>query len=184
VAVSLALGNSTRKPAHWTDQSGVTILAEVLEGADSQLLADLEQIHCQVAASGLPFSRSDRIHYARFVFIRSDIDPLGKPLGARLMYLADFDGAVAEHLVELVKFAGTELSRIGKHLKQQIPSDPDGQLSWLRKHIIPNATYYVNTIGRTVEHIRRESELREQIQAYLDQINAPSCAPVHIREMI
>jgi hypothetical protein len=183
--MSSASSTSPRQqPTCWTDQNGVTIFAEVRDGAEAPLLAELAAIGREVAASGLPFSRSEQIHYARFVFIPGDVDPLGQRIAASLMYLADFDGAVQDHLCELVHIAGQELARVGDYLKERIPADPAGRLKWLRQHVIPDATYYVNTIGRTVQQIRAEAELRERLEGFLDGCNTASCGPAVVRQMM
>jgi hypothetical protein len=166
------------------EQNGVTIFAEVRNGAEAALMTELESIGRQVADSGLPFAKSENIHYARLVFIRGDIDPLGERIGASLMYLADFDGGVGDHLAELVQIAASELARVGAYLKDQIPPGVAGQLSWLRQHIIPNAAYYVNTIGRTVRQIRGEADLRERIEVFLDGADTGACAPSAVRQLI
>src|SRR4029077_21223025 len=128
--------------------------------------------------------RSENIHFARFVFIRSDVSPLGQRIGASLMYIADFDSAVDDHLAELADIATTELTRLGAHLKDAIPADPTAQLAWLRRHIIENATYYVNTIGRTLRQIRCEADLRRQIEGFLDGANTGSSTPAALRPMV
>jgi hypothetical protein len=181
---SVSSTSPRQHPARWTEQNGVTIFAEARDGAEAPLMAELEAIGREVAASGLPFSRSEHIHYARFVFIRGDVDPLGQRIGASLMYLADFDGAVEDHLAELVHIAAHELARLGDYLKERIPADSAGQLSWLRQHVIPDATYYVNTIGRTVQQIRGEAELRERLEVFLDGSNTASCGPAVVRQMM
>jgi hypothetical protein len=170
--------------APWTEQNGVTIYAKVRDGAEALLIDELGSIGDKVAASGAPFAQSERIHYARFVFIRGDIDPIGESVGAGLMYLADFDGGVEEHLAELVKIASGELVRVGQHLEEQILGGPAEQLGWLRQHSIANAAYYVNTIGRTVQQIRSEAYLRERIEKFLDGANLAACAPATVRLMI
>ena len=182
--MSPASSTSPSVPPCWTEQNGVTILAEVQDGAKAQLIVALENIGRKVTASGAPFSQSERIHYARFVYIRDDIGPRGERIGASLMYLADFDGSAEGHLAELVKIAADELAHIGRYLKDQIPTAAVDQLDWLWRHIIPNATYYVNTIGRTVQQIRCEADLRNRIEIFLDGCDTASCTPEVVRKMI
>jgi hypothetical protein len=181
---SVSTTSSSRVPLRWIGQNGVTIFAEIQPGAEAQLIAVLDDIGGRVTASGLPFARSANIHYARFVLIDADIDPLGEPVPASLMYLADFDGSVESHLAELVNIAASELARISPYLKDQIPPVAVGQINWLRSHIIPNATYYVNTIGRTVQQIRGEADLRQRIEVFLEGVNTASCTPAALRRMI
>lgn len=170
--------------ARWIEQNAVTVLAAVTPGAEAALLAELDRIGQQVSASGPPFVHSERIHYARFVFISGDVDPRGGRIGASLMYLADFDGGMEEHFDELVGVAAAELARLSPCLIDQIPPNTAGQLAWLHGHLIPDATYYVNTIGRTVGQIRSEAELREKIEIFLDRVNVGTITPGAVRQMI
>ena len=182
--MSLAGTPLRTQPTRWTEQNGVTIFAAVKNGAEAALQSELKAIGQQVAATGLPFAKSECIHYARFVFIRSDSAPGQKPLGASLMYVADFDGGVEDHLAKLANIAASELTSLGKHLNDSILPASADRLAWLRAHLIPNATYYVNTIGRTVRQIRREADLRERIEVFLDGANTVSSAPAAVRQMI
>lgn len=175
---------SDKRFSAWEQQRGITIFAQVTRGADGELISELEAIGKQVAASGMPFVLSTRIHYARFVFIRGGIDPLGQRVEPGLMYLADFDGTVEGHFAELVSLAANELGRIGAHLRDPIPSNPRDQVVWLRQHIIPDATYYVNAMGRTVAQIRKDAELRKCIEEFLDGIDVSGRSPSYVREMI
>ena len=42
-------------------------------------------------------------------------------------------------------------------------------MHWLKARLVPTAAYYVNTVGRGVEQIRQEAELRKVIEDFLDQ---------------
>jgi hypothetical protein len=91
---------------------------------------------------------------------------------------------VEDLLAELVDIAAQELTRLGNYLKEQIPSNSAGLLSWLRQHVIPDSTHYVNTIGRTVKQIHREADLRERLEVFLDGSITASCAPAAVRQMM
>jgi len=45
---------------------------------------------------------------------------------------------------------------------------PEGRLAYLRAHRTRADAVYVNTIGRTVEQIRQEAQLRDAIESFLD----------------
>jgi hypothetical protein len=171
-------------PSGWDSQSGVTIWAEVTPGAESGLITTLQAIGRQVSSSGLPFSRSDLIHYVRFVFIRADVDPLGQHIPASLMYLADFDSDVATHLAELAQIALHEFASLGQYLKHPVPSTSPELVSWLERHVISDATYYVNTIGRTLRQIRNDADLRARLETFLDGQHVSALDPLALRKLI
>src|SRR5262245_64388902 len=84
------------------------------------------------------------------------------------MYLADFDGTVEQHLQEIADIAAGELIQIGASCEDPIPATMSDRIDWLRNHLIEDATYYVNTIGRTVRQIRCEALLRDKIATFID----------------
>src|SRR5215204_866335 len=105
----------------WTDQHGVSLSAPVKPGSEPELLRVLAGIGARVEATGEPFGRSPHIHYARFVFIPGDVDPNGGQVGPTIMYLADFDGPVEQHLGEIAEIAAREFDQIGEHCQEPIP---------------------------------------------------------------
>ena len=142
----------------WEDQNGVTVFAAARPEAVNELKRELAGLAAQVRADGKPFSRSSRIHYARFVFIPEAIDPALGHAGPALMYLADFDGPRERHLEEIARIAAAEFDRLGPFLVDAVAPTVAGRRQWLQDHVIPDATYYVNTIGRTVRQIRSEAD--------------------------
>ncbi|HXJ03012.1 MAG TPA: Dyp-type peroxidase [Micropepsaceae bacterium] len=160
--------------AAWEDQGGVTIYAPVRPDSINALKQELAAIQSRVQADGMPFARSRRIHYARFVFVEEQIDAGLGHCGPALAYQGDFDGPLKRHLHELADIAAGELVRIGHFLVDPIPADIAGRRQWLQDHIIPDATLYVNAIGRTVRQIRSEARLREKIEDFLDRTKPPA----------
>ena len=157
----------------WEDQHGVTLFAAVRPSSVNDLKQELAAIQSRVEADGMPFSRSSRIHYARFVFVEEAIDAGLGHCGPALAYQADFDGPRDGHLDELANIAAAELDRLGHFLVDQITPDVAGRRQWLKDHVIPDATFYVNAIGRTVRQIRSEARLREKIEDFLDRTKPP-----------
>ena len=168
----------------WEDQNGVTVFAAVRPEAVNELKRELAGLQAQVRADGKPFSRSSRIHYARFVFIPEAIDPALGHAGPALMYLADFDGPRERHLEEIARIAAAEFDRLGPFLVDAVAPTVAGRRQWLQDHVIPDATYYVNTIGRTVRQIRSEARLREAIEDFLDRTDISSQNPDALRAQI
>ena len=84
------------------------------------------------------------------------------------------------HLDELAHIAAAELERLSRFLVHPIPPDVASRRKWLKHHVIPDATHYVNAIGRTVRQIRSEARLREMIEEFLDRAKPPT----HDREAL
>jgi len=180
---------STKAPAradtdYWQEQRGVTISATVRPGAEEPLLAALTKIGIEVETTGRPFSRSATIHYARFVLVPGAADIDGSTIAPSLMYLADFDGSVDSHLDEINQIAATAFATIGQYCQDPVPSDAAGRRRWLADHVISDATYYVNTIGRTVKQIRDEARLRAAIEEFLDTADLDGQTPASVTERI
>jgi Dyp-type peroxidase family len=168
----------------WEDQGGVTLFASVRPEAVNDLKKELARIQAQVETDGTPFSRSSRIHYARFVFVPEALDPTLGHCGPALMYLGDFDGPREQHLDELVHIAAAELGRLSPFFAVSIPPDIKGCRQWLEQHIIPDATHYVNAIGRTVRQIRAEAMLRDRIEQFLDGVKPAPQDPEVLRRQV
>jgi Dyp-type peroxidase family len=169
---------------YWQEQRGVTISAAVKPGEEGSLLAALTKIGIQVGTTGQPFAGSTTIHYARFVFIPGETDVDGGTIEPSLMYLADFDGSIDKHLDEINEIAATTFETIGHYCRDPVPSDPAGRRRWLAEHVISDATYYVNTIGRTVKQIRDEARLRTAIEEFLDSADLDAETPAGVADRV
>jgi Dyp-type peroxidase family len=163
--------------AVWERQGGVTIYAAVRPDSINALKGELAAIQARVQTDGMPFKRSRRLHYARFVFVEETIDAGLGHCGPGLAYQGDFDGSRQRHLDELTDFAADELNRIGRFLVDPIGPDVASRRQWLQDHIIADATFYVNAVGRSVRQIRSEARLRERIEDFLDRNKTPVSDP-------
>jgi hypothetical protein len=122
----------------------------------------------------VPFGQFGRLHFARFVILSDqtlgDIKEHGvapPTIGAFLAFLGDCDGEGDEFLADLVERAGKGLRQIFSHC-HDFPPAAD-LLQWLKERAQPPAAMYVNWIGRTVQQIREESDLRNALVDYLDK---------------
>jgi hypothetical protein len=113
--------------------------------------------------SVLDLGALSEVHFARLFLLEETTDLDGKPVPASLVYLADFDVGHDEHLAELASLSG--LDEVFGHCEGYTP---DNRLGFLRSHVIPEQARYVNTPGRGVTQIRREAELREALERFLD----------------
>jgi hypothetical protein len=108
-----------------------------------------------------------QVHFARIFLLEETSDLEGRPVPASLVYLADFDVGRDEHLAELAAAPG--LDEVFGRCEGYTPDD---RLGFLRAHVIEEQARYVNTPGRGVEQIRREAELRDALQSFLDEQGA------------
>jgi hypothetical protein len=85
--------------------------------------------------------------------------------------MADIDGPLDGYLKQIVDVAGSGLDRLFGHC-QGYPGGtppPVDRLAYLRAHLVKAAAVYVNTIGRTVEQVQQEEQLREALEGFLDR---------------
>ncbi len=174
----------TEDAGRWQDQSGVTVYAAVKPERVNALKQELDAIREQVEANGRPFGQSGRIHAARFLLVHADIDAKLGRVEPGLAYIAEVDGTADAHLDELARIAAAELDRIGPYCVDPVPPTDEGRRRWLKDHLIPDATTYVNAIGRTVAQVRCEAMLREEIEKFLDRAKVTSQDPEALREQV
>lgn len=173
-------------------QKGLTIITPVLSGKEEELRQTLREIDDDVEENGLiPFLRCDRIHFARFVILEPSEDALGRPTRASLIFSTNYDAPLEAHLDELYAQGASGLDRIydccagypapGARTRENV-------LAYLRDHDAGHNTLYVGTRGLTVQQIRKEADLRDAIEAFLDErTNEPTFLkqePAAIREEI
>ena len=155
-----------------TTQSALTIVVPVDVAQKPALHALLLRAGADPAGNDLvPFGRLPGTHFGRLLILDEATDLRGAPLRPLLMLMADVDGPADAYLERLVEVAGDGLDRLFGAC-DGYPSDRPGsadRLAFLRAHLIKNDAVYVNTIGRTVEQIRQEAQLREAIQGFLDR---------------
>ena len=142
----------------------MTIAARVRPG-ESGALGDLLASMGDGVANGsvLDLGALTDVHFARLFLLEETSDLEGAAVPASLVYLADFDVSRDEHLVELAMAPG--LDEVFGHCEGYTPED---RLGFLRARAIKEQARYVNTPGRGAAQIRREAELREAIEGFLD----------------
>ena len=155
------------------DQIALTIITPVRPEAVEPLRVALTIMSRDMGHNPiLPFGKLPNIHFARFVVLDPAIDFDGRPLPPRLVFLSDADGSLERHLREIVTVAGHGLDLVYAHCEGYPPASArtrESRLAYLRAHLVRPAANYVNTRGRTVEQVRREADLRDAIQEYLDR---------------
>ncbi len=169
-------------------QEAVTIRASIAPGARPALETVLATINADVESNAIvPFGRLRRVHFARFLIL--DDGPVnGRTVPASLIYAANVDAPAGDHLTQLAEL-GEGLDRVWEHCAGYPTGGAQAlssRLDFLRRHLIPTAAFYVNTVGRTMEQARAEGCLREALENYLDSVQRTGAAngwsPAHYRD--
>ena len=182
---SLATRFATRRRR--TRQLPVTIVAPVRPRQLAPLRRVLERMGEDPAGNAeLPFGRLRTAHYARLVLLETSRDLDGEAIPAQLLYMSDIDEPLSRHLDDLLGLA-PGLDRVfgcceGYPARRGVTSEARRQ--WLEGHMIDTQAFYVNTVGRTVVQIQRESLLRGEIEQFLDRAEWDGRDPLEIRAAI
>jgi hypothetical protein len=161
-----------------TPQSTFMILAPVNPRREAELRSLLDSMNDapgRVNADNalIPFGRSDKIHFARFVILDDstleDARIYGEPLRTYPVYLAflgDVDGDEDAFLEELVTLAGEGLRSIFSCCTG-FTANTD-LVRWMKRQSAPPIAVYVNWRGRTVRRVREDVALKTAIQGYIE----------------
>jgi hypothetical protein len=165
-------------------QLGVTIRAPVI----SERVAELREWLAEAGRAGIAgapfdFNLLPGVHFARLFLVpgRAGDD------AASLVYMADVDGPLRRHLSDLAQVAGGGLGQVFRHCAGCPAAGPGSAWRrWLRRHLVRADAVYVNTVGRGVDQIRQEAELRAALEDYLDRPGHgwPADAPNRVRDDI
>jgi hypothetical protein len=161
-------------------QFAVTIAARVRPGETAALQDLLASMGDGVAnGSVLDLGALTDVHFARLFLLEETTDLDGQPIPASLVYLSDFDVSREEHLAELAAAPG--LDDVFGRCEGYTAGD---RIGFLHAHAIKEQARYVNTPGRGVDQIRRESELREALERYLDSSALQDADPLETRAQL
>jgi hypothetical protein len=149
----------------------------------------------------IPFRKLRGVHFARILIHWPSPSPKapipewngipqasGPAIPAKLLFATDFDGTLAAHIQELMRVAGPGLDAIFNHCENWPgTADPaEVERFFVRNRVVSN-TFYTGCMKRSVDQIRRESELRDRIEDYLDaeiQKGGVPAEPLEIRQRI
>jgi hypothetical protein len=153
-------------------QLGVTIRAPVAAGRVAELRDWLAEIARKGLAEGpFDFTHLHGLHFAKLYLLDETADLGGRPIPATLVFMSEVDAPLRRHLAELVDLAGEGIDQAFGHCTGYPGPDTRrrARIAWLRQHMVPASAFYVNTVGRGLEQIRREARLRDSLEDYLDQ---------------
>jgi hypothetical protein len=163
-------------------QGAFTAITEIAAGKVEDLRARLLAIDAQVSEpkGPIPFHDLTTVHFMRWVILDATHDAAGKPMPPTLILSTNYDEPQDTHLGELVRIAGSEFDAIYRNCIGYKASSDAERVDYLRRHSVGYAAFYVGTRGRGVEQIRREADLRDRIETYLNGIKTTGMTPEQI----
>jgi hypothetical protein len=168
-------------------QLAVTIIAPVRPRRLAQLRRLLETMGEDPAENAtLPFGSLQGVHFARLVLLERARDLDGNAIPAQLLYMCDIDEPLADHLEELLDLA-PGLDRVFgacEGYPTRTTATRGTRACWLADHLAETQAYYVNTVGLTVAQIRRDAELRDCLEVFLDAHDWDGRHPLEIRAAV
>ena len=173
-----------------THQVAPTIISEIKAGEVENVKQLLKTMSDNVACNSIiPFGKFSNIHFARLFVLDESIDLNGRVIPPSLVFMSECDAPLDRFLNELVDIAGEGLDKIYSHCVDYHSLSEitrKRRLAYLRSKMVNASAYYVNTVGRTVEQIRQESQLRNAIQDFLDhsQQDWSGRSPLEVRAKI
>ena len=145
------------------------MVAPVKASALGDLRDTLNEIgHDPAENALLPFGRLTGTHFARFLLMEPTTDLDGRPIPAQLVFMVDWDAPLEERLRELVDIGQAGLDRLFSACDGYAGGGRDAVADFLTQWTVPNAAYYVNTVGLAADQVLGEAKLRTDMEAYLD----------------
>src|SRR5947199_1457184 len=171
-----------------TQQVALTIITKIKPGKTGDIKQLLETMANNVAQNDIiPFGKLSNIHFARLFVLNESIDLNGTGISPSLVFMAECDAPLDRLLNELVDKAGGGLDKIYKQC-EGYPADSEisraRRLAYLRARMVKAQVFYVNTVGRMVQQIRQEAQLRNTIQDFLDQHDWAGHSSLEVRAKI
>ena len=154
-------------------QETLTVIAPIQPDQIDALRELLQSIQQNVGHNDLiPFAQFSQVHFARFVILDEVVDPLnGSTIPASLAFSSCIDAPLKDYIRSLAEIAGLGLDRVFSHCKGYPPPQQrtaSSRMAYLRQHEVKTQTFYVNTVGRSVQQIHQEADLHDKIESFLD----------------
>lgn len=172
-------------------QTALSIVATIKPGHRDALGRLLQYIGNNPGDNAvIPFGQLPGTHYARLFIVDEGVSSDGHVFPPLLVLMSDFDGSEYYYLNLLVDLAGNGLDQLYSHCedytKAGVPPSRQSRLAYLRTHKVQADTMYVNAIGRTVDQIRQEAQLRDAIEDFLSRSEArwTGSSPTDVRKAI
>ncbi len=157
-------------------QNPITLIIPIAPGNTDQLRSALKIIKQDLAEGRKSyFSNIHTIHYARWIII-DDKDELGNPEqeNAKLIFSSNFDGSIEDQLRDLCTISADLTDHIYQYCSgypEKKLRTPENRMNYLRQWNVPAASFFRGSPNRSLDQIRNESKLRNQLRKILDEQN-------------
>jgi len=117
----------------------------------------------------LPFEELKTIHFCRFFIIDELKDTEGRLFSPMLAFTTNYDGTLGAHLKEFSDVAAKGFDRVYAHC-QGYPTKPkdSSRTKFFKKNNSTPPLFWSAMRGYSVENIKKEDFLRNELQKYLD----------------
>lgn len=153
-------------------QEAFTAIADIRPGAGESLERLLAVIGKDPAQNTvLPFGALPNVHFARLLVLPESVDLDGGVIPAKLVISTNVDGSVRQHVRDLAHAVPEGLDQVFGHCEGYPAGDAArdaDRVAFLEQRMVQANAFYVNTVGRTLERIHQEDQLREALQDFLD----------------
>ncbi|HZK80187.1 MAG TPA: hypothetical protein VFC46_03950 [Humisphaera sp.] len=160
-----------QEPATQMAQTAMTVVAEipaaVLAGVRATLAA-MDQAAVG-SAEAFPFEKLTNVHFSRFVILDPAVDLNNQPIPPALVFLIDFDGSLDSFLPNLLSIAAGHLDQLFGSCQGYSTANNAARAAFLKSHMVPAGTLYVNWVGRTVAQVQQEADLQQTIEEFVDR---------------
>jgi hypothetical protein len=168
-------------------QEALTVVAKLDPAGVAALLPALDALRASPARNDiLPFGALPGCHFGRVLFLPASADLQGEPIPPQLMLLSDCDGSADDHLEAMVDVARDGLDALFGACEgyPARPATRAERASFLRDQSFAVKANYVHRPGRSVDQIRRESQLRAALQTFLAERGAGALSALDVRKRI
>lgn len=170
----------------FVNQGALSLIAKVKPDQVQNLrdlLAKMVPPHADVESNDIvPFAEITTIHFARFMVIDKSLsengtsskDVIFRKVDPLLIFSTNYDGPQSAHLEQMVEVAGEGLDKIYSHCFDypvESKRDRSSRISYLKRLRKPYGAFHCGTQGLSVERIRMEARLRDEIEKYIDEKN-------------
>ena len=179
-----------------TPQSTFMILATIIPAREAELRSLLASMNHEPGRVNplnpiLPFEQLKQVHFARILILDDqtldDIQVYGMPRVNYPTYLAilgDCDGSSEALIAEMVRLASDGLHQIFTHCEGFAPGAD--LLAWVKEHDVSPAANYVNWVGRTVQQVAEEENLRQVVERFIQSrsVALGTMQPLQVRNSL
>lgn len=154
-----------------TLHGALSIILTIKPGMKPQLKELLKTIDEDVNNNTLiPFLKMETIHFARFVILDARPEIKGKEIKDCLAFTSNYDQPLDQHISEMVSHGGQGFWQVFSHCVE-FPEgnfNPETLKNFFYTKNKKAETFYVGSGNRSVLQIRRENDLGNQIENFID----------------